>query len=310
MKKSDKVFFLFTSSLLELLESDIPLRTGLEVLAEDTLTDKSVRLLSADILKHLAEGLSFSGSIGASTISVPERYISLIASSESGGSIVFALRFIRDILERKKEVEERIKSVSVYPAFVVLIALIGSFVLLSFQSEFLISVPKNELYGGITDALVMFAAGITGVAIYVKNAMGEDILHSVFFSLSYLADAGFDFARCLDITIMYAKEDRKVLGALLNVKQLITEGVSVGEAFSRQKVFPKEISARFSLAEVHGNTAKVCQGIALSLEKKNTRKRNVCMQLIEPLLIACTGLYILILVETIILPFLTSYGGM
>lgn len=310
MKKSDKVFYLFTSSLLDLLESDIPLRTGLEVLKDDMLADKNVRLLSEDILRHLSEGLSFSGSIAASSISVPERYISLIASSETGGSIVFALRFIRDVLERKREVEERIKSVSVYPAFVVLIALIGSFLLLSFQSDFLVSVPQNELYGGIADALVVFAAGIAGVAIYVKNAMGEDILHSVFFSLSYLAESGFDFARCIDITIMYAKEDRKILGALLNVKQLITEGVSVGDAFSRQKVFPKEISARFSLAEVHGNTAKVCHGIAQSLDKKDARKRNVCMQLIEPLLIACTGLYILILVETIILPFLTSYGGL
>ena len=43
---------------------------------------------------------------------------------------------------------------------------------------------------------------------------------------------------------------------------------------------------------------------------KDIAKRNQCMQLIEPLLILCTGLYILILVETIVLPFLTSYGGL
>ena len=49
--------------------------------------------------------------------------------------------------------------------------------------------------------------------------------------------------------------------------------------------------------------------LAKSIEKKDVAKRNQCMQLIEPLLILCTGLYILILVETIVLPFLTSFGG-
>ena len=62
-------------------------------------------------------------------------------------------------------------------------------------------------------------------------------------------------------------------------------------------------------AEIHGNIGKVTKGIAKSIEKKDIAKRNQCMQLIEPLLILCTGLYILILVETIVLPFLTSFGG-
>ncbi len=309
MKKADKMFYQFTSSLLELLESDIPLRESLEVLSEDALTEKNVRLLSRDILTHLAEGLSFSGSLAASVLSVPDRYISLIASSESGGSLIFALRFINNVLERKKQIEERIVSVSVYPAFVVLIALLGSFILLRFQSEFLITVPRSELYTGIADAVIVFIAGITGVAIYVKNAMGEDMLYSVFYSLSYLCEAGFDFARSLDITIMYAQEDRNLLKALLNVRKMISEGSAIGYAFSCHKIFPKEISARFTLAEIHGNISKACNAISESLEKKDERKRTVCMQLIEPLLIACTGLYILILVETIILPFLTSYGG-
>lgn len=309
MNKDEKTFFSFSVSLLELLESEIPLKNSLEVLSAENSINMNVKKMSAEILEKLSEGFSFSSALNLSSFSIKERYLTLISASESGGSLIQALKFIKEIFTQKKELEERIKSVSLYPSLVVSIALAATFVLLHFRNEFLVSVPENELYSGVFTAIAVLFAGIGAVALYIKKAMGENVLYSVFFALSFLSEAGFDFSNCLDIAIMYSVQDKEINKALLNVKTKIQEGEGLGEAFSHYKIFPKEIVARLSLAEIHGNIDKVTKGIAKSIEKKDVAKRNQCMQLIEPLLILCTGLYILILVETIVLPFLTSFGG-
>ena len=309
MNKDERTFFSFSVSLLELLESEIPLKNSLEVLSAENSINMNVKKMSAEILEKLSEGFSFSSALNLSSFSVKERYLTLISASESGGSLIQALKFIKEIFTQKKELEERIKSVSLYPSLVVSIALAATFVLLHFRNEFLVSVPENELYSGVFTAIAVLFAGIGAVALYIKKAMGENVLYSVFFALSFLSEAGFDFSNCLDIAIMYSVQDKEINKALLNVKTKIQEGEGLGEAFSHYKIFPKEIVARLSLAEIHGNIDKVTRGIAKSIEKKDVAKRNQCMQLIEPLLILCTGLYILILVETIVLPFLTSFGG-
>jgi len=309
MNKDERTFFSFSVSLLELLESEIPLKNSLEVLSAENSINMNVKKMSAEILEKLSEGFSFSSALNLSSFSIKERYLTLISASESGGSLIQALKFIKEIFTQKKELEERIKSVSLYPSLVVSIALAATFVLLHFRNEFLVSVPENELYSGVFTAIAVLFAGIGAVALYIKKAMGENVLYSVFFALSFLSEAGFDFSNCLDIAIMYSVQDKEINKALLNVKTKIQEGEGLGEAFSHYKIFPKEIVARLSLAEIHGNIDKVTRGIAKSIEKKDVAKRNQCMQLIEPLLILCTGLYILILVETIVLPFLTSFGG-
>ena len=309
MNKSEKTFFSFSESLLELLESEIPLKNSLEVLCSENSLNKNVKKLSTEILEKLGEGFSFTAALSLSSFSIKERYLTLISASESGGSLIQALKFIKEISEQKKDLEERIKSVSLYPSLVVSIALGATFVLLHFRNQFLISVPESELYSGVFTAVAVLLAGIGAVVLYIKKAMGENTLYSVFFALSFLSESGFDFSNCLDIAIMYSVQDKEINKALLNVKTKIQEGEGLGEAFSHYKIFPKEIVARLSLAEIHGNIDKVTRGIAKSIEKKDVAKRNQCMQLIEPLLILCTGLYILILVETIVLPFLTSFGG-
>ena len=309
MNKDEKTFFSFSVSLLELLESEIPLKNSLEVLSAENSININVKKMSTEILEKLSEGFSFSSAINLSSFSIKERYLTLISASESGGSLIQALKFIKEIFTQKKELEERIKSVSLYPSLVVSIALAATFVLLHFRNEFLVSVPENELYSGVFTAIAVLFAGIGAVALYIKKAMGENVLYSVFFALSFLSEAGFDFSNCLDIAIMYSVQDKEINMALQNVKTKIQEGEGLGEAFSHFKIFPKDIVARLSLAEIHGNIDKVTKGIAKSIEKKDVAKRNQCMQLIEPLLILCTGLYILILVETIVLPFLTSFGG-
>lgn len=309
MNKDEKTFFSFSVSLLELLESEIPLKNSLEVLSAENSINMNVKKMSAEILEKLSEGFSFSSALNLSSFSIKERYLTLISASESGGSLIQALKFIKEIFTQKKELEERIKSVSLYPSLVVSIALAATFVLFHFRNEFLVSVPENELYSGVFTAIAVLFAGIGAVALYIKKAMGENVLYSVFFALSFLSEAGFDFSNCLDIAIMYSVQDKEINKALLNVKTKIQEGEGLGEAFSHYKIFPKEIVARLSLAGIHGNIDKVTRGIAKSIEKKDVAKRNQCMQLIEPLLILCTGLYILILVETIVLPFLTSFGG-
>lgn len=311
MTGTDKLLSDFSSLLLELLESEIPLKNSLEVMRDTETVKNRVRLLSGNILEKLSEGCSFAIAVASNgAVSVPERFVTLIAASESAGNLTRALTFIKDFYNRKQETEERIKNVSIYPAIVVTAALTGSFLLVHYRNSFLGAIPESEIFSGVFTAVSVLIAGVAAVALYVKKAMGENVLYSVFYSLGFLTESGFDFARSIDIAILYAAGEREITKALFTVKEKLAEGMSSGKAFGCcPKVFSKDMIARLELAEVHGNTARVCSGIATRLEERDKAKRSRCMQLIEPLLILCTGLYILILVETVILPFITDFGG-
>ena len=182
MRKNERIISDFSSSLLELLESDIPLKTCLEVLSSGTGVNERTKRLASELLEKLSEGYTFSASLASSSVHVPEKFITLISASEAGGSITSALRFITEHSERKKAAESRIKTVSIYPAVVVLIALAGSFVLLYFQSEFMMSIPAEDIYSGIFTAVCVLLSGIAAVALYVKKSMTENSLHPVFFA--------------------------------------------------------------------------------------------------------------------------------
>ena len=59
MNKDEKTFFSFSVSLLELLESEIPLKNSLEVLSAENSINMNVKKMSAEILEKLSEGFSF-----------------------------------------------------------------------------------------------------------------------------------------------------------------------------------------------------------------------------------------------------------
>ena len=59
MRKNEKILSDFSSSLLELLESDIPLKTSLEVLSSGTGTNERTRRLAGELLENYQKDIPF-----------------------------------------------------------------------------------------------------------------------------------------------------------------------------------------------------------------------------------------------------------
>jgi type II secretory pathway component PulF len=98
--------------------------------------------------------------------------------------------------------------------------------------------------------------------------------------------------------------------SLLTIKKDIASGITFSDAFAKIKRFSPYILGWLSVADTYGNIAEVCGNIREYYERKDNKKRDVAAKLIEPAIIVLVGIYLLIIMVTVILPILTFTGGL
>ena len=117
---------LFTEELADMLDAGLQLEQALRVL-HDRQEDPSIRRVSAKLRDDIREGAKFSASLKKASPSFDELYVNLIAAGEASGSLADILRRLAWNLQVMNDLQSRVISALVYPAF-----LIGACALLLF----------------------------------------------------------------------------------------------------------------------------------------------------------------------------------
>ncbi|MCL2139949.1 MAG: type II secretion system F family protein, partial [Treponema sp.] len=130
----------------------------------------------------------------------------------------------------------------------------------------------------------------------------------IFYLLSFLLRSNITLIEALSHCIVSLARS-KFGAALLNVKKDIASGIQFSAAFSKIKRFSPYVLGWLSVAGMQGNLSDICSSIRDYYEKKDNKTRDIAAKLIEPAVIVLTGLYILIIMVTVILPILTFAGG-
>jgi type II secretory pathway component PulF len=119
----------FTFHLSGLISAGVPLLRGLETLREQT-DNPRLQATIADLESSIQSGHSLSGSLSRHPALFSPLYIGVIRAGELAGALDQALLRLTDYLDREVALRHKIRSMAVYPAFVLALAatVVGLFV--------------------------------------------------------------------------------------------------------------------------------------------------------------------------------------
>lgn len=309
VSSSNKAFIQFIRGLADLLEAGVPVKKALESIRDSAGRTKCGKLADS-VLHFVLEGYALSSAIQLNqAVSVRETDVSVMAAAEKTGDIVPALRFLISGEERREEAVSHLVEVSLYPALVLCVAGIGTLFLLRQYRQFSFAeMPAGALEGCIRAGLFLLSYLLVFCTVYFR-VFSEDEVRLFFYETDFLLSSGICITDALHIISGF--NNRKT--ALLAERMLpdIMSGVSFADVF--RKAFPasdgSETQLFLDLASTDGNLAGACSLIWKRMKKKADEKKQLALRLAEPILLTGTGICLLMLLESAVLPFLTQFGG-
>jgi type IV pilus assembly protein PilC len=139
-KVKTKELMQFSRQMAAFVRAGVPILDGLALLQED-VTNPTMQRTLAGIAAALQNGESFSSALDAYPKVFPQSYRAMVRSAELTGQLDTVLDRVGAYLERDVDAKGKIKSASVYPALVVVLAfgvtvLLTTFVLPKFKVFF------------------------------------------------------------------------------------------------------------------------------------------------------------------------------
>ena len=151
-----------TSELAVLLRAGLPIDRGLKVLI-DMSSKAGVKSLLEDLLKTVKAGKGLSHALEVHAELFGSFYINMIRSGEASGRLSEVLASLAAHLERSKAVRSNVVSAMIYPAILLVVAVLSVALMLGFV------VPQFEaLFSDMGDALPMLTRGVIAAGDFVQ----------------------------------------------------------------------------------------------------------------------------------------------
>ncbi|MCW1891721.1 MAG: type II secretion system F family protein [Candidatus Uhrbacteria bacterium] len=321
---SSREKIMFSKHLSVMLDSGIPLREALEVMAGQVSSKPLQRMLNL-MMKDLSDGFTLSSTLEKFPRVFKPFSINIIRVGESSGTLPNALKFQAIQLEKSRELEGKVKSALLYP----IIIFVGAIGIASYLSFFIL--PKmipmfnslNVKLPGTTLALlaisnfvlhkwplliaIVVALGLSIFFLYrvraVKFTVHKLILHiPVFGNLLRTIQVAF-FTRILGILLTSGVQIVQAIAVtsdsasnLVYRKQLraVAENVERGEAITSElerypNLFPKITVGMIKVGDRTGRLAESLMTAAEFSEKEVDDLTRNLSTLIEPLTLLFVG---------------------
>jgi type II secretory pathway component PulF len=315
-KLSRAQLILFTEELADLMDGGLQLEQALRVMHERQ-ESPILRKVSGRIREQLREGAMFSKALQHASPSFDEMYCNLSAAGEVSGSLPQILRRLSAGISQMHELQSRVKSALIYPAFlfgaVVMLLMIFSLFLVPKFSEMLSK--SRTAMPFMMGVLVQFNAFVakwwwlglalitTGVILfrgYISRPQGRmwwdrarlkipvfgSILTARFYaqfasSLGNLINNGIPLLNALRLT---AKTTANVYlrGLLDQATVYLGEGASLSGALRKVGHLPVMLIDMIAMGEQTGRLGKAMEKIALRFDKELDKTVKNMMAMLTP----------------------------
>lgn len=332
-----KDMIIFTRQFATLLEARLPLNTALKTLYEQTAQPvlKEAILRVAD---DIDAGLALSQAMERQGTVFPQFYVEMIKAAEITGNLNEVAGFLADYTEKEGVLVSKAKSAMIYPAIVVSLFIIVSFVMVTFvfpqiapifaQSEIELPIYTRILLGSGEflskwwPALIVVVVVLVIVAMdYARTPEGKALIDDSKIKLPILNKvylpvtmARFSNAAALlihgGIPIAQALE---VIGHMVgNVlyRDLIhelAEDIRRGELLSQSmakypEYFPVLVGQMVAVGEKTGKLEQVFTRLATFYGREADSVVNNLVDLIQPVLMMGIGILVALLFASILVP--------
>jgi general secretion pathway protein F len=337
-KVSARQMAAFFSQLADLLRSGVPLLRSLELL-ERQGTQNNLGFILRDVKAKVADGTSLADAMAEHPKAFNELAISMVHAGQEGGFLEDVLKRVSDFTEQQEDLKAKVVGAMAYPIF---LAVVGALVLNAliiffvpqFEPVFDKLKEKGELPALTTGLMAvshfmqrywwLFAACLVGTFIGLKRIAqtnrGRLVLDGLRLRLPqagtiYLHLAISRFTRILGTmlhngipilqALRIAKDStgNKVLAqAIDQAADNITGGKTLAQPLAACKYFPRDIVEMVAVGEESNSLETVLVHIADSLEKRTTRRLELFVRLLEPLMLLVMAIVTLVVVAGLLLP--------
>lgn len=328
----------FIRQLSLIIDSDLPVTTGLEVIRSKASNQTIISIIES-VIKDLKEGYSISEGLTKFEDELTLFVVNMIKLGEKSGSMSQVLTQVADTLEKEIEVKSKVRSALAYP--IILSVLMLSVIVL-------LIVKVLPTFEEILTSLGGEMPAFTGFMISISSFLGQNIfiilgvllliviiymyyrgtdkgryqldklkfhmpiqkhivsaLMGAKFSrnLSILLKSGFSFSIALEM-LKPIMNNRYMDELLDHAIDQLKEGETMADVMEDFNLFPGVMIHLFSVAQQTGHMDKMLEKIASEMEKEADARLDGVATVLEPFLMIVLSILVGIILVSVILPIL------
>ena len=336
IKTGDKIFL--TKYLALMLRVGTDLLSAINILLAD-FEKPAMRNILYEIRDNLSKGRQFYEAFENHPKEFSSVFVNLVKAAEASGNLQQMFDEMSVSLQREAELQGRVSTALIYPAILLLLSGAVTAFLVTFAIPRIADVFSES---GITPPLfsqVVFAIGpfmnahivaililifviiVPGIVFLWTNMVGRRLLEQFMSkapvvsglyrdiaiqrfasTLSALLKAGLPILNAIRITadVVGAVEFR---GALIRVAdEGLAKGLTIGEAFRRETVFPRVVVNLVAISEKAGHLSEVLGTLAEFYATSVDSRVRALTAILEPVLLIVMGVVVGMIALAIIVP--------
>src|SRR6266851_3164193 len=329
----------FYSQLSDLLRSGVPLLRSLDILERQS-TQAALSEVLREVRAQVAQGTSLADAMAQHPRAFNELAVSMVRAGQEGGFLEDVLRRIADFTEHQEDLKAKVIGALAYPVFLAVTGFIVlNILILFFVPRFEPIFKKLEEKGELPTITIMlmgtshFLMGWGGLAVLIAVVLAgaaywwwagtpEGRIKVDGWRLRlpgagniYLSLALARFTRILGtllhngIPILQALKiakdstgNRVLSLAIEEAGENVTTGKSLAEPLAACKHFPRDVVEMVAVGEESNNLENVLMDIATGLDKRTSRRLELFVRLLEPVMLLVMAAVILLVVSGLVLP--------
>jgi len=331
----DKVFL--TKYLALMLKVGTDLFKAIDILVED-FDKPTMKALLLEMKDALGKGQPFYTTFERHPQHFSPVFVNLIKAGEASGTLDKVLEKLSSDLEKQWELRNKVRGSLVYPSVLVVLSMIVLFLMVSIA---LPQIAETFTSGGLEPPFfsrVVFAIGfffrdymILLIALFIATGVGgwfyfrsltgrrllsrianktpviKGVIHKISLqrfatTLSSLVRSGTPILEALNITA-----DASGVGELSDALRRISDeglakGLTVGEAFRREKYFPRVVVNLIAISEQSGHLEEVLETLADFYDSEIDSSIKALVSFLEPVLLIVIGGAVGLVAISVIVP--------
>ena len=341
----EKEIVIFARQFATMIDAGLPIVQCLEILVgqQENLTFKKVL---TSVKAEVESGSTLADALKKHPKTFDDLFVNLIAAGEVGGILDTILLRLAAYLEKVVKLKSKVKGALVYPASVVVVAIIVISVLLGFVIpvfENMFREMGNAELPGPTRIVINISNGFKSYFIYIAiavsalvfafrqtyaNPKGRMILDRIFLNLPVIGSllrkvAVARFTRTLgtmlssgvpilDALLIVAKTagNKVIESAVMLTRSSISEGRTIVEPLAETRVFPAMVVQMIGVGEATGAMDAMLNKIADFYDDEVDTAVDAMTSLIEPVMMVVLGGLIGGMVIAMYLPVFKMAGAM
>lgn len=326
----------FTREMATLLTASIPIPAALEGLGEEE-GNEALRRVLRDLAAAVRQGEALSDAMAAYPKLFSTLYVSMVRVGEEAGALDKVLSDLAELLETEDEVRGEVLGAVAYPAFVMVMGIITTIVLLAFvlprlfemlqEMTDLLPLPTRVLLGAsqfFTAHWLWLAIGAVGVFLlgraYLRSSAGRlqwdrwklrlPLLGAVFRAsslgrlartLGTLVRSGVSLLPALEIA-RRTVGNAEIAKSIEEVAEETRGGKSLAAPLRKRRIFPPTMLQMIAVGEDTGTLDVMLLRVASMLQKQLRGHSRTLISLLAPALILIVGGIVGFIVIALLLP--------